>query len=214
MAATPAPRYTHDFIELYNRGTTTIDLTGWSVQYASTTGTTWQVTTLSGTLAPGQYYLVQQAAGAGGTTPLPTPDASGSIAMSATNGKVALANTATPLTGSCSTAVVDLVGYGSANCFEGAGAAPTLSNTTAAIRRREWRDTNSNWADFTTGAPNPRNGSYGVDFAPNVASTSPVNGALGALIGANIVIDFSEAVTVSGSWFDITCTSSGVTPRR
>ena len=140
---------TNDFIELFNRGTTTIDITGWSVQYASATGTSWQVTTLSGSLAPGQYYLVQEAAGAGGTTVLPTPDASGSIAMSATNGKVALANTATPLTGSCSTAVVDLVGYGSANCFEGAGAAPALSNTTAAIRFSDGCiDTDDNNADF------------------------------------------------------------------
>ena len=33
--------YTHDFIELFNRGTVAQDLTGWSVQYASATGTTW-----------------------------------------------------------------------------------------------------------------------------------------------------------------------------
>src|SRR5262245_30036078 len=57
----------NDFIELFNRGTTTISLSGWSVQYAATTGTTWQVTPLTGSLAPGQYYLIQEAAGAGGS---------------------------------------------------------------------------------------------------------------------------------------------------
>src|SRR5262245_51864969 len=54
----------NDFIELYNRGTTAIDLTGWSVQYASAGGTSWQVTALSGSIAPGGYYLVKEAAGA------------------------------------------------------------------------------------------------------------------------------------------------------
>ena len=58
---------THDFIELFNRGSAPIDLTNWSVQYASSTGSTWQSTPLSGTLQPGQYYLVQQALGTGGT---------------------------------------------------------------------------------------------------------------------------------------------------
>src|SRR5262245_41402320 len=91
--------YRNDFIELFNRGNTSVNLFGWSVQYASATGTTWQVTSLSGSLAPGQYYLVQEAIGAGGTTNLPTPDASGSIAMSATAGKVALVNTTTALSG-------------------------------------------------------------------------------------------------------------------
>jgi uncharacterized protein len=151
--------YTHDFIELFNRGTTTVNIDGWSVQYASSSGTSWQLTSLSGTLQPGQYYLVQQAAGAGGTDPLPTPDATGSIAMSATNGKVALVNNNTALSGSCPTdGVVDFVGFGSANCFEGSGATPTLSNTTAALRLDDGcQDTDDNAADFLTGAPTPRN---------------------------------------------------------
>lgn len=66
---------TNDFIELYNAGTSAVSLAGWSVQYASAAGTTWQVTALNGSIAPGNYYLIQEAQGAGGTTPLPTPDA-------------------------------------------------------------------------------------------------------------------------------------------
>src|SRR5437016_7632795 len=65
----------NDFIELFNRGSAAIDVSAWSVQYASMLGTSWQRTNLSGSIAPGQYYLVQEAAGAGGTTNLPTPDA-------------------------------------------------------------------------------------------------------------------------------------------
>src|SRR5258705_538054 len=42
----------NDFIELYNRGNTTVNVTGWSVQYASSGGTTWtNSTTLSGSIA-------------------------------------------------------------------------------------------------------------------------------------------------------------------
>ncbi len=153
--------YTNDFIELFNRGATTISVTGWSVQYASAAGTTWQVTALSGSIAPGHYYLVQEAAGAGGTTPLPTPDATGTIAMSATTGKVALVNTTTALSGACPSgaSIIDFVGYGSApSCFEGSGPAPTLTNTTAALRNDGGcTETDNNNADFSSGAPNPRN---------------------------------------------------------
>src|SRR2546421_6289878 len=88
--------YTNDFIELANRGTAPVDLSGWSVQYASAAGTSYQVTALTGSVAPGAHYLVQEAQGTGGTTPLPTPDATGTIAMAAGSGKVAVVTSATP----------------------------------------------------------------------------------------------------------------------
>ena len=200
---------TNDFIELYNRGASPVHVTGWSVQYASTAGTTWQVTRLSGWIRPGRYYLIQEAAGAGGTTPLPTPHAAGSIAMSATNGKVALVNNATALTGTgCpfAPAVVDFVGYGTANCSETA-ATPALTNTTAAIRNEGGAvDTDNNSADFTVGTPTPR---ATADYEPTVASTSPANGATGVAVDATISITFSEAVSASDTWYGITCTASG-----
>lgn len=146
----------NDFIEIFNRGTTTVNLAGWSVQYGSSGGTTWSVTTLSGSIAPGKYYLVQEAVGAGGTVNLPTPDATGSIAMSATAGKVALVNSTVALTGACP-AAVDMVGFGTANCSEGTPT-PTLANTTAAVRNSNGcTDTDNNAGDFTVVAPSPRN---------------------------------------------------------
>jgi len=157
-------QYKNDFIELFNRGTAAVNINGWSVQYASATGSSWQVTNLTVvTLQPGQHYLVQEAAGAGGTTNLPTPDATGSINMSATAGKVALVSTTTALT--CSTAcfpnsaIRDFVGFGpTANGYEGSGPTAILSNTTAAIRGSNGcADTDVNSADFTVTAPNPRN---------------------------------------------------------
>jgi predicted extracellular nuclease len=151
--------FTHDFIEIFNQGSTTVNLSGWSVQYFSATGTgTWMVTPLSGSIAPGGYYLVQGAQGAGGTTPLPAPDTIGTIAMSATAGKVALLSSTSPLSGVCPTCLVDLVGYGGANCFEGAGPTAATSNTTAALRKRGGCfDSDNNNIDFSIGSPNPRN---------------------------------------------------------
>lgn len=168
----------NDFIELYNRGTTAVDVTGWTVQYASASGTTWDSTTLSGTIQPGRYYLVQQAQGSGGTVDLPPPDATGSLALSATSGKVALVSSNTLLTGICPSGVVDLVGYGIANCSEG-NPAPTLSNTTSIFRVNGGAtDTDNNSADFSTGTPNPRNGSGAVTTtnptAIGSATPSPV----------------------------------------
>lgn len=153
----------NDFVELFNAGPASVSLSGWSVQYASATGTTWAVTTLgSVTLQPGQYFLVQEAQGAGGTTALPTPDATGTIAMSATNGKVALVSTTTALVGNNpfgGATVVDLVGFGSTpNGFETANTGTSLSATTAALRAASGcSDSNNNATDFSTGAPNPRN---------------------------------------------------------
>ena len=129
-------QFNNDFVELFNRGTAPVSVAGWSIQYASATGTTWATTPLTGTINPGRYYLVQEGAGANTPAPLPAPDATGTIAMSATNGKVALSNASTALTGSCPSgaSVIDFVGFGSANCFEGTAPTPVLSNTTAAIR--------------------------------------------------------------------------------
>ena len=45
---------------------------------------------------------------------------------------------------------------------------------------------------------------------PTVASTVPANGATGVAVTANINVTFSEPVNVTGTWFNITCTSSGV----
>src|SRR5690348_8257899 len=127
--------YTNDFVELFNRGGAAVDLGGWSIQYASGTGTSWQVTPLSGSVAAGGHYLVQLASGTVGA-PLPVPDATGTSNLAVSGGKVALAHATTALTcgsavGSCSAdpSVIDLVGYGSATDYEGTGAAPAIGNT-------------------------------------------------------------------------------------
>jgi uncharacterized protein YjdB len=166
--------YQNDFIEIFNRGTTTVNLSGWSVQYVSATGTgTWSVTNLSGTIQPGQYYLVQESSGGAVGSPLPTPDATGTIVMAATAGKVALLNTTTALAGGCpsSANIFDLVGYGTtASCFEGSGPAPAPSATNADIRGgiagSGCTDTNNNATDFVAAPVSPHNTSSPTHSCP------------------------------------------------
>ena len=151
----------NDFIELFNKGAAPVNVANWSVQYASATGTTWQVTTIGAgsTIGPGRYFLIQQAQGAGGSQSLPTPDAIGTLAMSGTSGKVALSNINAALTGAApaGSALQDIVSYGSATAIEGSPT-PALTNTTAALRNGAGcDDSNNNSADFTVGAPAPRN---------------------------------------------------------
>ena len=158
--------FTNDFIELFNAGSSAVDLSGWSVQYhPATSPGSWQATGLTGTIPGGGHYLVQEAKGNGGTTPLPTPDDSGTIAMSGSSGTVALAHTTSDLScqsgAECAPDVVDLVGYGSAAIYEGSGAAPGLSNSTSAQRAASGADTDNNAADFTQAAPTPQNSGTG-----------------------------------------------------
>lgn len=204
--------YKNDFIELYNLSGSPVNITGWSVQYAATTGVNWQKTDLSGTIQPGQYYLIQEAQGSGGSVPLPTPNAIGTIAMSATVGKVALVSNNTLIVSgtSCpSASIVDFVGFGTAtNCSE-TTPTPNLSNTTAALRNSNGAtDTDNNSADFTVGAPNPRN-TPPPDAAPSVASTVPANGASSVALNSDITINFSETVSVTDPWFTLSCSLSG-----
>src|SRR5512141_669119 len=67
--------YANDFVELFNRGSSAVDLTGWTIQYASSAATTWQLTPLAGSIQPGRYYLVQLASTAAVGAAMPAPEA-------------------------------------------------------------------------------------------------------------------------------------------
>ena len=185
--------YNADFVELHNRSASSASLTGWSIQYASASGTSWQATALAGSIAPGKYHLVKLSSGTTGSA-LPTPDSTGTTNMSGTNGKVALRNTATAFTGSSpigQTGLQDLVGFGSANTYEGA-AAPAPSSTTAIFRAGGGAtDSGDNKTDFTTGAPNPRNSSFGSATPPAISSPATASGTVGQA--------FSYQITASNS---------------
>jgi len=186
---------TNDYVELFNRGTGSVSITGWSVQYAAASGTSWAKANLSGTIPAGGYYLVQLASSGSVGTALPAADATGTMNMSGTSGTVALVTNQTLLSCGGSTAclpngsVRDFVGYGAAVQSEGA-AAPTQSNTTAGFRAGHGcTDTDSNGADFSTGTPAPRNsatahaacagGGGGTDAGVADGPTAPADASTG-----------------------------------
>ncbi len=167
--------YKNDFIEIFNAGKTTVDfsLTPYSVQYADATASFASSKTdiTTGTIAPGQYFLIQESSGGATGATLPTPDVTGgTINLNANSGKVALVLGTTLLTGTCpgddgiapfnptGSGIVDFLGYGfgtttgNPNCFEGSARATTASATAngrSVIRTVSCTDTNDNSADFT-----------------------------------------------------------------
>jgi lamin tail-like protein/Calx-beta domain-containing protein len=171
--------YTNDFIEIFNRGTTTIDfaVTPYSVQYAAATSnfSTNKTDITSGTLLPGHHFLIREASGGSTGAALPTPDVpGGTINLSATAGKVALVLGTAALTGSgCpfGATIVDFIGYGTAaNCSETSPIAVsgTNSNARSVVRANTCTDTNNNSADFTnpTTAPTARNAATTLNSCP------------------------------------------------
>ena len=192
--------FANDYVELFNRGSSSVDVSGWTIQYASAAGSSWQATALTGSIAPGRHYLVQLASAAAVGAPLPTPDATGTTNLAVSGGKVAVVRDATPLTcgataGSCSavSSIADLVGYGSAADYEGSGAAPAIGNTTAALRGGDGcADTDANATDFAAGDPAPRNSSSAIVTCGVVP---PPTG--GVSQGATVDVDIQSALSIA-----------------
>lgn len=178
--------FVNDFVELINLGSTTATLNGASLQYGSATGNFNSYITLPNiTLNPGQKYLIEMVASPVNTTgaALPTADFqatsntsysngttyNGGFSMSAANGKVALVNGNAQVTSATGANIIDFVGYGNANLFEGTGAAPALDATTSATRNGA--DTNNNAADFSKVTPTPQNSTSGTLAVSDLAKS-------------------------------------------
>ncbi|WP_332847847.1 ExeM/NucH family extracellular endonuclease [Massilia sp. S19_KUP03_FR1] len=166
--------YARDFIELFNRSNAPVNLNNMSVQYQSAGGDVWSATALGNvTLQPGQYFLVAESNATAGEG-----DVVGTVLMGAAAGKVALVNQKTKLPdGNGGAAVLDLVGYGSATRYEGAGPTPAPSGTKSVSRLDGGcTDTDQNGLDFVAGPIAPRR------------TTSPLNVCTSAPVAAPIVL--------------------------
>lgn len=193
---TGAP-YNADFVELHNISAATQSLSGLSVQYSAATNTgawTGIFALPAASIPPGGYYLIKMSAVGTAGVALPVPDAStpsgNEIAMSSSNGRVALVTGVTALTGCPTANVIDLVGFGTSNCFEGT-VIPALSNTTAALRKTNGcTETNNNNNDFTVAAPAPRNSatavvSCGSSTSPSLTVSGSIANFGNITVGAN-----------------------------
>jgi uncharacterized protein len=176
---------TNDFVELFNRSLSPVNITGWTVQYASAVGTTWSSTPLTGTIPVGGYYLVAEGSGGLGSIALPTPDASGNINLNATGGKIALVSDGTLLSGACpsSASVVDFLGYNStADCFEGFLPAPSPSVINSCQRFSQGcTDSDDNAVDFFVAPAIPRNSLSPLNECHSVVVTPSTWGKMKSL---------------------------------
>jgi uncharacterized protein len=207
--------FASDYVELFNASASAVTMSNWSLQYGSATGSGNfsgnGIAVLNATLQPGQYYLVKLNTVTGGTA-LPAADATGTMSMAAAQGKVILANVATGLAcnslATCNAAqVVDFVGYGGANSFEGSGPAPALTTATAAFRAAgACTDTNDNAADFTAAPAAPRNSvtmpapcSGGTTPPPPPPPPAPPTAAIYQIQGSDPTSHYAgQAVTTTG----------------
>jgi hypothetical protein len=144
----------NDFIELFNRGSEAVNVDGWTVQYASQDESFWQAIGLTGTIGPGQYYLVTGAFNLGAQAPLPASQVSSGFRLDAVGGRIALVNNNTLLASTCpSVAVFDFLSYGSTVCLNNA---PAL-NPANALLRAGGGCVDTDAVDFALVAPYPRN---------------------------------------------------------
>ena len=84
------------------------------------------------------------------------------------------------------------------------GSGTTYGDFTWAVTTAHTKDAPNTGQAFTGGPP--------VDVPPTVSSTVPADNALNVAVNANISVTFSEAVTATGSSFQISCASSGAHP--
>ena len=178
-SANAAVSFKNDYVELFNAGAAAVNLNGWSVQYASSTGNFNAAVPIGNvTLQPGRYFLFKLGTTGTAGADLPNPDniVGTGLNLAAGAGKIALVNSTALVVGNFASAtVVDLVGYGAAATYSEGGTTPTgtLSITAAALRKNSGcTDTDNNAADFAVGTPAPRN-SLTAAFA--CSGGTPVN---------------------------------------
>jgi uncharacterized protein len=166
--------YKQKFVEIFNSGSTAVNVTGWALVYGSSLGS-WNSTGggtftnswvfPSATIQPCGYLLVSMlgtATTGADLTASVTPDfqvitPTPIINMSGSNGKIMLAQSVPAngvACGSEGVVIVDKVAYGpTSTCGEGTGTA-SLSTALAAVRNLGGlTDTDSNSADFSVVTP-------------------------------------------------------------
>ncbi len=154
-----------DYVELFNRSATVVDVRDLTVQYSSAAGVNGFLSVVpvfggtapgfDGFMQPGSYLLVRMGPVGANGFPFPSaPDVVANPAVSMDNqfGRVALVSGTSPIGNDIvgNPAVIDLVGYGpTALNFEGLAPSRQLDNTVQLVRRLDGcQDTQQNGLDI------------------------------------------------------------------
>jgi Lamin Tail Domain len=185
-------RLQYDFIELFNRSDTAVDLSGWSLQASEMSDGFWKKMPLSGTIGTGQYLLISGAltVTSGGLIPLPPVDASGDLMLNPTAGRLALVNDTVTLGSECPAAgaIVDFVYWGSTGC----GTIDPFDGKSSLIRALGGcADSDDVAADFSFVSPYPRS-----KTEPRISCDTPTESARYSF---NLPANGGAAKTTSGA---------------
>jgi hypothetical protein len=167
--------YNSKFVELFNHSSTAVSLNNWSLQYASSNGTSWSAANFNNVTVPAySYYLVAlNVVGTNGVALPKTPDFTlSTINPSQAIGKLALCNSQNSLSGANplpNSTVADFIGYGVGTSASEGGApvAWATDNTKSMFRASSGcTDTDNNAADFSVGTVVPRNSTTAQNICP------------------------------------------------
>jgi hypothetical protein len=191
----------NQFVELFNKGTASVSLSSWSLQYAAEGANSWQAFPLSGTIAPGQYYLIRLLGVSAGNVALPTPDLTVNLSLPQNIGKLAIANSTTAFATGCpqgDPTLIDLVGYGLTSCFESTPLTPPLSTDLVSFLRKTGgcTDLDINTIDFTKVTPVFRNTASSINLCGG--TSSPRNFSLQDLGGTSFQSSGSSSALSTG----------------
>jgi hypothetical protein len=216
--------YNCDYVELFNSSCAPVNIGGWSLQYGSATGTfgggggtlTYAnfVMIPAGTTIPAcGYFLMKGAVSAGGINLPVTPDLAPAATFngSGTNGKFVLFSDQVVgrdcAAAKASLSYVDMVGYGSATCYEGAASAPVGTTTTVLVRAGGGLvDTDVNSADLANQLqPWPMHNSTGGYINPDCGLACGFGACClrNTTLGACVFVNATNCQTLGGIFLGI-----------
>jgi hypothetical protein len=147
-----------DFIELYNPTDTAVSLAGWSIQKqaASSTATIYKKA-LAGTIPAKGHYLIVR----GDTDTSQALKDMADILTAATfslasDNAIFLVNDDVNITDKTDANIVDFLGFGKAENYEGIASASNPAEGKSLVREPEGDDTDNNSLDFVVLAPTPQ----------------------------------------------------------
>jgi hypothetical protein len=196
--------YKYDYIVLYNPTLLSMDISNYSLQYATATGTNYEVISLINTINAESYYLVKLASSGDIGIDLPiTPDLTYNLNLNSVAGKIAIVNNKVSISGLSDVDVIDFLGYGgSPSEYEGTGKATYPTNFTKSLCRKD-NSGNSTYGSNGSGWDSNDNNS---DFFQN-ASPSPLPVELSYFSanveGAKVNLTWSTATEVNNYGFNI-----------
>ena len=201
-------------IEIYNGTGSAVDLSAGSYNlqmYFNGSATAGLTINLTGILADGDVYVVAHSSAIASI--LAQADQTNGAGWFNGNDAVVLRKGLT---------IIDVVGQIGFNPGTewGTGLTSTADNTLRRMGTISAGDTNGSdafdpaveWDGFATNTVDGL-GSHTVssaDVAPDVSSTYPSDGASGIPLDSNLTVTFSEAVNVSGAWYELNCSTSGI----